>query len=127
MDRDGHQRTRLKGDLMKKAFFVLLSLVLPLVWSQPAFATGRIWVHNQTSYSVKADIVYISHLCSDDHPTIAPGGTFTVNTGACWIKHLTVTGAHGNQCGPGVSALSSSNFYIVEKKYPPHCEVHGRN
>ncbi len=112
---------------MKKALFVLLSLVLPLALIQPAFATGRIWVNNKTSYSVKVDIVYISHLCRDDHPTIAPGGTFSVNTGACWIKHLTVTGARGNQCGPGVSALSSSHFDIVEKQYPPHCEVHGRN
>ena len=112
---------------MKKVFFVLLSLLLPLALMQPAFATGRIWVHNQTSYSVKVDIVYRTHLCRDDHPTIAPGGNFTVQTGACWINHLTVTGAHGNQCGPGVSALSSSNFDIVEKKYPPHCEVHGRN
>jgi hypothetical protein len=42
--------------MMKKAFFVLLSLVLPLALIQPAFATGRIWVNNKTSYSVKVDI-----------------------------------------------------------------------
>lgn len=112
---------------MKRALLILLALVLTLAASRPAFANGRIWVKNLTTYSVKVDIVYISHLCRDDHPTIAPNGTFTVQTGACWIKHLTVTGSRGNQCGPGVSALSSTYFDIVEKQYPPHCEVHGRN
>lgn len=113
---------------MKKAlFFVLLSLVLPLVSSQPAFANGRIWVYNKTSYTVKVDIVYISYLCRDDHPTIEPGKEFTVQTGACWIKHITVTGSRGNQCGPGVSSLHHTYFDIIEKQYPPHCEVHGRS
>lgn len=112
---------------MKRAlFFVVLSLMLPLAWSQPASATGWISVYNQTTYSVKVDIVYISHFCRDDHPTIAPGGKFSVNTGACWIKHITVTGSRGNQCGPGVSSLHSARFDIIEKQYPPHCEVHGR-
>lgn len=112
---------------MKRSFFVLLGLVLTLAASQPAMANGRIWVKNLTSYSVRVDIVYISYLCRDDHPTINPNGTFTVQTGACMIKHLTVTGSRGNQCGPGVNALSSSHFDIVEKQYPPHCEVHGHD
>lgn len=117
----------LKGEFMKKAlFFAALGLVLPLAWSQPALATGRISVHNATSYSVKVDIVYISYLCRDDHPTIAPNGVFSVNTGLCHIKHLTVTGRDG-KCGPGVSSLGAPLFQIIEKKYPPHCEVIGRS
>lgn len=115
----------MKGELVKRAFiFVLLSLVLPLASSQPASANiGYITVHNKTSYSVKVDIVYKTALCSDDHPTIAPGGAFGTKIGACWINHITVTGRDG-KCGPGVNSLGSDVFYIVEKKYPPHCEVH---
>jgi hypothetical protein len=109
---------------MKRAFIlVLVSLLLPLALSEPASAVGYITVHNATSYSVKVDIVYKTHLCRDDHPTIAPGGAFGTKIGACWIDHMTVTGRDG-KCGPGVSSLGSDRFYIIEKKYPPHCEVH---
>lgn len=108
---------------MKRAFIlVALSLVLPFASVRPAHAIGYITVHNKTSYSVKVDIIF--RVCSDDHPTIAPGGAFGVKTGLCHIDHMTVHGRDG-KCGPGVSALSSERFYIVEKKYPtPHCEVH---
>ncbi len=113
---------------MKRTFaLVLLSLLLPLAWSQPASASvGYITVHNLTSYQVRVDIIYRTHLCRDDHPVIVPGGAFGTKIGLCMIDHMTVTGVRGNQCGPGVSALGSPRFDIIEKKYPPHCEVHGR-
>ena len=97
--------------------------MLPFAAIQPARAIGYITIHNKTSYSVKVDVVF--RVCRDDHPTIAPGGAWGTKIGLCHIKHITVTGARGNQCGPGVSALSSERFYIIEKQYPtPHCEVH---
>ena len=108
---------------MKKAFvLVLLSLALPLASMQPAQAIGYITIHNKTSYTVKVDVIF--RVCSDDHPTIAPGGAWGTKIGLCHIDHMTVHGRDG-KCGPGVRALSSEYFYIIEKKYPtPHCEVH---
>lgn len=108
---------------MKKAVFVgFLSLVLPLAWMQPALAR-TISVQNQMSVPAKVDIVYVSHFCRDDHPTIAPKGAFTVGIGACLIKTFVVTWKHGLQCGPGVRQLSASTFTIREYEHPIRCNV----
>ena len=110
---------------MKKAFFfVALSLVLTWASGAPAHADiGYITIHNKAPYSVKVDVIF--RVCSDDHPTIPPGGAWGTKIGLCHISSITATRPDGHQCGPGVRSLGSPVFYVVDKKYPsPHCEVH---
>jgi len=74
---------------------------------------------------IKVDIIYKTYLCRDDHPTIATGGTFSVQTGACMIESMTASWS-GGKCGPGVRALGASDFDVEKKEYPTRCQVNTR-
>jgi hypothetical protein len=66
------------------------SLLLTMLLSGPASARGKLTVINQTQYTAKVSIVYYTHLCKDDHPTLAPRARWSVNTGLCEVKDSVV-------------------------------------
>jgi hypothetical protein len=87
-----------KGDLLKKAFFlVVLSLLLPMALIQTADAGREVTAKNETPYTVKGTITYATVLCRNDHPTIAPGATFQVGIGACLTQKVNFS-ADGQSC-----------------------------
>ena len=63
---------------------------MALFFGQPADARGKLTVINGTPYSAKVSIVYYTHLCKDDHPTVGPNSTWTVNSGLCEVKDSVV-------------------------------------
>jgi hypothetical protein len=83
---------------MKKAFFlVVLSLLVPMTLLQPADAGRQVTAKNETSFTVKGTITYATLLCRNDHPTIAPGATFSVGIGACLTQKVNFS-ADGQAC-----------------------------
>lgn len=83
---------------MKKALFLTaLALVLPIASIQPAVAARQVTAKNDTPYTVKGTITYATILCRNDHPTIAPGTTFTVGIGACQTQRVNFS-ADGHEC-----------------------------
>lgn len=69
---------------MKSALFaVLVSLVLVMSWSQPAYAANVV-VHNNVDVTIYVDVYYGNGFCSADRSIqLPPRGMFLVSAGEC--------------------------------------------
>ena len=85
---------------MRKAFFFALSsLLLTIGMMQPALAKDNFFVINDTIYNVKVDVIFYTHLCSDDHYTLGPKQRHNSYVGLCRVKSFSaiMTDANGKQ------------------------------
>ena len=105
---------------MKKAFFVLLSLVLPLAWSQPAFANAskNYTIHNKTDSA--AVVTFSTQACKPYSFSKTIGakstGTITAPCGAAEINvvlHASPTNPHGGRCSSNVRYVFGLNFNVM--------------
>ena len=116
---------------MKKALFVLLSLVLPLAWSQPAFANAskNYTIHNKTdsaavvTFSTQAckPYSYSKTIGAKSTGTItAPCGTSTIDV----VLRASSTNPHGGHCWSNVKYLFGLNFNVMPASaVMGHCTV----
>jgi hypothetical protein len=105
---------------MKKALFVLLSLVLPLAWSQPAFANKIYTIHNKTDYPII--VTFSTQGCNpySYSNNILPKSTRTIDTpcGTAGIEVVMVGGTmqhptrHGS-CWANVKYVVAFNFNLM--------------
>jgi hypothetical protein len=105
---------------MKKALFVLLTLVLPLAWSQPAFANKVYTIHNKTDYPII--VTFSTQGCKpySYSNNILPKSTRTINTpcGTAGIDVVMVSSTtppftrHGH-CWSNVRYVIAFNFNVM--------------